>query len=112
MEKISRRRRNLESLVRCFTENHESDLLAGLQSRIVKKRAYAAAAIDIAVSSGLLVWDHDRATLHPADITVQKRGGMKLGKEMIRSANKAELLGEWFSEHDIPSLTSYLGVVL
>lgn len=112
MEKISRRRKNLESFVRCFTEKHESDLLGCLQSKIIKKRAYVAAAIDIAVSSGLLVWDYDRATLCPVDIRIPKRGGIKLGKEITKGASKAELLGEWFSEHDIPSLTSYLGVIL
>ena len=112
MKEISRRRKNLESFVRCFTEKHESDLLTCLQSKIIKKRAYTAAAIDIAVSSGLLVWDYDRATLCPKDITITKRGGMKLRKEISKSADKAELLGEWFSEHDIPSLTLYLGVIL
>ena len=112
MEKISRRRQNLESFVRSFTEKYESDLLTCLQSRIIKKRAYTSAAIDIAVSSGLLVWDYDRAILYPVEITTKKRGGIKLGKEITKSADKAEILGEWFSEHDISSITSYLGVVL
>lgn len=111
-EGISRRRPNLESFVRNFTESKKSDLLACLHQRIFQKRSYTTAAIDIAVSSGLLVWDCEQAILHPADVPLVKRGGIKLGKKITDSANKAEILGEWFSEHDIQSIISYLGVIL
>ena len=36
----------------------------------------------------------------------------KLGKDIKKVADKAEILGKWFSKHDIPSITAYLGVVL
>jgi len=111
-EDISGRRTNLESYVRSFTENKKSDLLASIQQRTIEKRSNTMAAIDIAVSSGLLVWDTENATLHAHNITRLKRGGRKLGKTIIDRAKQANVLGGWFSSHDIASITSYLGVVL
>ena len=110
--KISKHRPNLESFVRGFIDSNESDFLACLHQRIINKRAYTSAAIDIAVSSGLLVWDYDKAVLYPREISNRKRGRIQIGKDMKKMADKAEILGEWFSEHDILSITSYLGVVL
>lgn len=112
LKAISGHRPNLESFVRNFTDSHESDLLSCLYQRILQRRAYTAAAIDIAVSLGLLVWDCEQAILHPADAPRIKRGGLKLGKDIKKVADKAEILGKWFSKHDIPSITAYLGVVL
>jgi hypothetical protein len=112
LDKISKHRPNLESFVRCFTESNESDLLACLHQRIISKRAYTSAAIDIAVSSGLLVWDYDKAELYPREISTNKRGKTQVGKDTKKMADKAETLGKWFSKHDIISITSYLGVVL
>ena len=112
LKAISGHRPNLESFVRNFTDSHESDLLSCLYQRILQRRAYTAAAIDIAVSLGLLVWDCEQAILHPADAPRIKRGGLKLGNDIKKVADKAEILGKWFSKHDIPSITAYLGVVL
>ena len=112
LDKISRRRSNLEAFIRSFYESNQSDLLACLQQRIKSKMAYTSAAIDIAVSSGLLFWDYDKAILCPTEPPTNTRRGIKIGDEMKKMAYKAEILGEWFSEHDISSITLYLGVVL
>ena len=111
---ISRRRPNLESFVRSFNEDKKSDVLACLSQRIISKRSYTLASIDIAVSSGFLAWDSNCATLHPRSVLTndKRKKGRKLGTTIIDRGNKAEILGEWFANHDIPSITSYLGVIL
>lgn len=111
-EIISGRRPNLESYVRSFHENKQSDILACLHQRIMEKRTYTMNAIDIAVSSGFLAWDCEQATLHPRSTPRAKRGGRKLSETIVSQGNKAEQLGNWFAAHDIQSIASYLGVVL
>ena len=109
---ISGRRPNLESYVRSFHESKQSDILACLHQRIVEKRQYTMDAIDIAVSTGFLAWDCEQAILHPCGTPKSKRGGYKLSTMITNQGKKAEKLGEWFAVHDIPSIASYLGVLL
>ena len=108
---ISRRRKNLEAYVRGFTDDKKTDVLACLQQRVVARREYTMAAIDIALSTGLLAWDVDSARLFPLSLT-ERRGVRKLSAVVQVYGEKAEILGEWFSEHDVSSIVSCLGVVL
>ena len=110
-ENISRRRKNLESYVRSFIEEKRSDLLAELHQRVLSKRNNTLAAIDIAVANGILVWNCDNATLCPRDLQ-SPRGAMKLSSTVRKMGDKAFILGEWFSRHDLVTITSYLGVLI
>jgi hypothetical protein len=110
-ENISRRRKNLESYVRSFIDNKKSDVLAGLHQRVLRKRENTLAAIDIAVANGLLVWDCDNATLCPRELQ-SPRGSIKLSPTISKMGDKAFILGEWFSRHDLVTITSYLGVLI
>ncbi len=110
-ENISRRRKNLESYVRAFIDEKRSDLLAGLHQRVLNKREDTLAAIDIAVSNGILVWDCENATLCPRELH-SSQGVIKLSSTVSKMGKKASILGEWFSACDLVSITSYLGVLL
>lgn len=57
-ERISNRRNGLPSFVKSFEDDKEIDKLISIQEIISKKKHYTLESIDIAVSQGLLVWDH------------------------------------------------------
>lgn len=109
---ISNSRPNLQSYVRGFEESRETDLMLGIHERIKAKLKYTLDSIDIAVSHGLLVWDIESARIYPRQITSNPQYGNALKPSHKRNGAKAEILGKWFSEHDLSALTSYLKVVL
>ncbi|MBN2702872.1 MAG: hypothetical protein JXR23_01545 [Pontiellaceae bacterium] len=111
MDCISARRDSLQSYIRGFEENKASDILLGVQKRIIDKRKYTLEAIDIAVSSGLLVWDVDEGTLYPCELKRQPRRGNALKPSMMRNGDKAAILGKWFSAHDLRTVAAYMEVV-
>ena len=55
LEPISNRRKDLQSYVRSFETSKGSDILISIHDRVKHDRGYTMAAIDIAVSSGLIV---------------------------------------------------------
>ena len=110
-ENISRRRKNLESYVRYFSDEKKSDLLAGLHQRVLSKRSETLAAIDVAVANGILVWNCENATLCPRELTCKRRS-IRLSPAISKMGDKALVLGDWFSKHDLVTITSYLGVLL
>jgi hypothetical protein len=75
------------------------------------KREYTLAAIDIAIAEGLLVWDVDSGKLYPRDLTKPPDRGKKLKTVIKREGKKAEILGKWFAQHDLPTIAAYLRVV-
>ncbi|MDD2284393.1 MAG: DUF6521 family protein [Paludibacter sp.] len=111
MKPISNKRANLQSYVRSFENTKNSDILISLQQQIIDKREYTLAAIDIATAEGLLVWDAESGKLYPRNLSKRPGRGKKLNVLMVREGKKAEILGKWFSEHDISSIESYLKVV-
>jgi len=108
---VSNRRKNLQSYVRCFEDKKDSDILLNLQSRIKEKSGYTLAAIDIAISEGLLVWDVESGKLYPRELTKKAGSGKALRPKIKTDGNKAEVLGKWFSEHDLSTIGAYLKVV-
>ncbi len=109
---ISDKRKGLQSYIRSFEDLKESDLLMSIQDRIKQERSYTMAAIDIAVSAGLLVWDTDAGKLHPREDMRQARRGKALKAQFVKDGKKAAILGRWFSEHHIATIATYLKVVL
>lgn len=112
LEKISNKRKSLQSYVRSFEEDKRIDLLAGIHDSVRKYLYLTLKSIDIAVTSGLLVWDYETAKLYPVNISTKTKRGHALRPNIVKIGNKAEILGKWFSEHDVLTVSSYLKVVL
>ena len=112
VERISDQRPNLQSYVRSFEQRKESDLLLTIHERVKEKRQYTFEAIDGAVSEGLLAWDVDTGKLYPQDLNSKPSRGKNIRASLARNGSKAEILGKWFSEHELNSIVSYLKVVL
>ncbi len=109
---VNNRRKSLQSYVRGFEQKKEIDLLVSLQERIKKKRSVTISAIDIAIKSGLIVWDKDSAKIYPR---IHEYGNIKRGliNEMhMKNGEKAQILGKWFSQISVSSAAQYLKVVL
>lgn len=109
---INGHRPNLASFIRWFNEEKKSDFLTCLNQKIIQKRSYTMQSLDIAVANGLLAWDIETAKLYPVTIKRIKTGTSSKGIAILKLGEKAEILGKWFSEHDLPTVTAYLGVIL
>ncbi len=109
---VSNRRANLQSYVRGFLDHKEIDFLLSIHERIKEKRKYTMASIDIAVASGLLVWDVREGRLFPRELTSKPSRGRAPRTQIRSDGQKAEILGKWFAEHDILTIASYLSIVL
>ena len=111
LKPISNRRDNLQSYARSFENMKDSDILLTIQQRIKEKREYTLASIDIAVAEGLLVWDVESGKLYPCELIKRPGRGKALKRKITSEGKKAEILGEWFSKHDISTIAAYLKVV-
>jgi hypothetical protein len=111
LDSVSNQRKNLQAYVRGFEDKKRADLLVGLQKRIMDRREYTLASIDVAISSGLLVWDGNTGKLHARGVKKSKRGN-SLRHTMRKDGDKAAILGKWFSEHELSEIAAYLEVVL
>jgi hypothetical protein len=109
---IKGNRPNLASFIRWFNEEKKSDLLTCLNQNIIQKRKYTLESLDIAVANGLLAWDIETARIYPVTIKRVKNGTSSKGITIQRLGERAEILGKWFSEYDLATITAYLGVVL
>jgi hypothetical protein len=109
---INNRRKNLQSYVAGFEDRKQTDLLLSLQDRINIRRNYTLSALDAAVYAGLLFWEPESGRIYPRLEEKKVGRGKALRPTMSREGAKARLLGAWFSEHDVPTISSYLKVVL
>jgi len=109
---ITNQRADLQSYIRSFEDNHDSDILLIIQERIKIKLEYTLQAIDIGVSEGLFVWDMETGKIYSKDITKKPRRGNALKNEYVKEGNKAETLGKWLSQHDLSTISNYLKLVL
>ncbi|RQO77769.1 hypothetical protein DBR40_07275 [Pedobacter sp. KBW01] len=109
---ISNMRNDLQSYVRSFEDHKNSDLLLDIQQRVKAKLSYTWAAIDIAVSTGLLFWEPDEASLYVRSGEELLKRGNAPKPDLKRDGEKAEILGRWFAEHDISTVCTYLKIVL
>lgn len=108
---INKRRKNLQSYAFGFEDRKRIDVLLDLQSRIQKRKRHTLAAIDTAICAGLLLWDVDSGKIFP--LQPHKVGrGRKLRVDLKREGDRAHLLGTWFAEHDLPTIATYLKLVL
>lgn len=112
LEKINNRRKSLQSYIKSFEEEKRSDLLAGIHDLVRKNMLHTLQSLDVAVTSGLLVWNYESAVLYPTKIQTKIKRGHSLRKDIVNTGDKAEILGKWFSEHDVLTVASYLKVVL
>lgn len=108
---VSNRRKDLQSYVRSFDDKEASDILLNLQPRIKKMRGYTLAAIDIAIGKGLLVWDIESGKLYPRKLAKKAGRGKALKPKILTVGNKADVLGKWFSKHDLSTVGAYLKLV-
>lgn len=109
---ISDRRANLQSYVQGFEDKKQSDILLSLQERIRARQQNTLASIDAAIYAGLLSWDMDSSKLYPHVLPRAPRRGKSIRPSIAKEGKKAKILGRWLSEHDIPTVASYLRVVL
>ncbi|WP_407270380.1 three component ABC system middle component [Radiobacillus sp. PE A8.2] len=112
LDAISNRREGLQSYIRSFEDNKDIDLLLSIHSKVGERKSYTLKAIDIAVGQGLLIWDPTSGRIYPCDLVKRASNGKALKNKIKREGDKAEILGKWFSKHDIPTITTYLKVVL
>jgi len=111
-EPITNRRENLQSYVRSFEDHKQSDLLLGIHERVKNKLEYTWRSIDIGVASGLLYWDYESGRLYSKNITVPPTRGVSPKGLVKKDGEKAEILGKWFSQHDVSTITAYLKIIL
>lgn len=111
LKPISNRRDDLQSYARSFVDSNDTDILLTIHQRIKDKREYTLAAIDIAIAEGLIVWDLKSGKLYPRNLIKQAGRGKALKKNAKSEGDKAEILGRWFSKHDLSSIEAYLKVV-
>ncbi|MBV1911886.1 MAG: hypothetical protein KUG78_21515 [Kangiellaceae bacterium] len=111
MKPISNMRDDLQSYVRSFQDKNESDILLNIQPRTLERREQTLKAIDVAIAEGLLAWDTDSGKLYSRKLEKRPGRGKALKKDVKRDGVKAEILGKWFSQHDLPTIAAYLRVV-
>jgi len=109
---ITNKRNDLQSYVRNFEDTKNSDILLSIHERIKNKRKYTLSAIDIGIAKGLLVWDTESGKLYPCEVTKIPERGKNLKSKILSEGRKAEILGKWFSKHEISTIATYLKVVL
>jgi hypothetical protein len=109
-ERISDRRPDLNSFVRGFNDKKDIDRLLMIHSKISAKKKYTLSAIDSAIRHGLITWNTDDARIYPRQLNTKIRKGFSLKESIKRSGNQAEILGKWFSKHEINEISSLLKV--
>lgn len=109
---VSDRRPNLQSYVQGFEDKKSADILLSLQDRIKSRRRNTLLAIDAAIYAGLLSWDAESGKLYPHTLPQTPHRGRNIRPSIAKDGRKARILGKWFSEHNIPTIASYLRVVL
>ncbi len=112
IERVSNKRPDLQSYIRSFEDEKESDLLLTIHERVKEKLHHTLKSIDVAVSEGLLVWDLETGKLYPKELTNKPSRGKNIRPTLKSYGTKAEILGSWFSKHSLDSIATYLKVVL
>ena len=111
LKPISNKRTDLQSYARSFEDSKKSDILLSIHERAFDKREYTMKSIEIAVAEGLLFWDVESAKLYPRDLTKDPSRGKSLKAIAKSEGSKAEILGNWFSKHDLNTISSYLKII-
>ena len=110
LDLISNRRLNLQSFVRSFEENKNIDILLNFHEVIKQKRLYTLESLDMGITKRLFSLDSETCKVYPIkDHFLGKIKG--LNKNMKGYGNKAEILGKWFSQHDLQTISTYFKVI-
>jgi len=108
---ISNKRTSLQSYIRSFEDSKNVDLLLSIQERTRSLFNYTLMAIGIGVSEGLLVWDNDSGKIYPKSLKKKPTRGKNLKAKAKSEGKKAYILGKWFAQEDISTISAYLKVV-
>lgn len=111
LKPVNNQRDGLQSYARSFEESKQSDILLSIQQRVKDKREYTLASIDIAISEGLMMWDMESGKIYPRALSRTPSRGKALKAPIRRIGEQAEILGKWFSKHDLVTIEAYLKVV-
>ncbi|MEK4369618.1 three component ABC system middle component [Paenibacillus sp. FSL R5-0473] len=111
LKPVTNQRDGLQSYARSFEESKQSDILLSIQQRVKDKREYTLASIDIAISEGLVMWDIESGKIYPRALNKKPSRGKGLKTPIKRIGDQAEILGKWFSKHDLITIEAYLKVV-
>lgn len=109
---VSDKRHGLSSYIRSFNDSKEVDLLLSLQERADKLKEHTLLAIDLGIKNNLFVLDAEDARIYPKEIDGKRSRGSGLKPEAKAIGKKAEILGKWFSEYEVPQIAAMLKVVL
>lgn len=111
VEPISNKRDGLQSYARSFEDKKCIDRLLGIQKQIDQKKQYTLSSIDVSISTGLLVWDTSTGKIYPREPQKKPSRGKAVRNSMKQYGKKSEILGKWFSQHDLATIALYLKVV-
>lgn len=110
--RISNKLNSISDYVRKFTETKDSDLLFNYSDKVSEYKELAMKSIDIAISLGFIVFDTENALIIPIDDIKSIKGSKAKLEPYMSLGKKAKILGKWFSEESLSTLTAELGVVL
>lgn len=108
---ISNKRNSLQSYIRSFEDSNNVDLLLSIQERTRSLFKYTLVAIDIGVSEGLFSWDNNSGKIYPKSLEKKPTRGKNLRAKAKSDGKKANILGKWFAQEDISTISAYLKVV-
>jgi hypothetical protein len=108
---ISNKRKDLQSYINSFEQAKDSDLLLSVQDRIRDKLEYTLASIDMAIAQGIIAWDVVSGKIYSKDLIKKEKHETKLSGIIKKDGDKAEILGKWFSKHDLLTIAAYFKVV-
>ncbi len=112
IQPVSDKREGLASYVKSFNDKKDIDLLLSIQDRIEATKQYTLSALDLGIRQRLFVLDSEDARLYPREVKKKATKGRALNPEAKSLGKKAEILGKWFSKHELPQVASMLKVVL
>ena len=95
-------RKTLITMLKAIKKSGDADLIDTIHNRIRETMSHTSQAIDIAVASGMLEWDFDKATLVPQKInSISGSAKFRDSKYFNRLVSIVENLAKMFS--DVPS---------
>ncbi|MBL1419295.1 MAG: hypothetical protein COC24_002175 [Alphaproteobacteria bacterium] len=111
IESIRDGKGGLQSFARGFENKKKYDRLLSIHERVQSKKEYTLSSIDVAISQGLLSWDSQTGKIYAHDLTKPTRGNA-VRPSIKKYGAKAHILGKWFSQNDISTISLYLKVNL
>lgn len=111
-DRISNRLNNISDYVRRFTETKNSDLLLNYSNVVNEQKDSAMKSIDIAISLGFIGFDSENAIIAPVGDIKSLKGTIGKLAPYSTLGKKAKILGKWFAQENLSTLSVELGVIL